>query len=255
MRRCSHCGHEGAGVQCARCRKFGTFLRYQKLSTVPKPEAGSRLSTGVEDLDKLLGGGMRRGVVYRLSGSPGAGKSTLSLDIAIRVASAIASTGPSVLYVCGEEAAENVRDRAEDRLSATIPDGLVVSQDESLEDLTEDFDEALQLIIVDSLNAWKSKDVNGAPGCNGQLIHGARGLSDLATETGAIFIALSHVNADGDAAGAVAIDHWVGATLVMTKPEDDPVGTLKITKNRYGRAPLCLNYTHEEKGIGFSDGS
>lgn len=250
--RCTNCGYEGPGAaQCPSCKHWNTLVRYQPLADVPKPEAGGRFTSGVDALDELLGGGLRRGVVYRLSGDPGAGKSTLALDVCMRIARATEGDEPTCLYVCGEEAPENVRHRAEERLGAQIPTGLVVGQDECVEDLT-DLPPSLRLVVVDSLNAWRSPRVAGDGGSNGQMIHAVRGLARLAESTGCTIIALSHVNSDGEGAGAVAINHWVDATLVMRKASDeDEAGTLKVTKNRHGRAPLSVDYTHVEKGLEF----
>lgn len=256
MRRCSNCGHEGpAQAQCPRCKSWGTMARYQRLADIPRPEAGQRLSSGIDALDELLGGGgFVRGVVYRFSGDPGAGKSTLALDAAIRIASREDLTeSVRCLYVCGEESPENVRARADDRLRAQIPPALAVSRDGSVEELAHDVPDGLDLVVIDSLNAWRSPDLAGEPGSNGQMVHAARGLNTFAEKTGAAVLALSHVNKDGDAAGTVAIDHWLEATLIMRKASDDEEqGTLRITKNRHGPAPLSLNYVHGEKGIELS---
>lgn len=257
MRRCTNCGHTAAtgGAQCPVCQHWGTLVRFQKLNDVPRPQASARFSSGIGALDGLIGGGFMRGVVYRLSGDPGAGKSTLALDVAMRIARAQLQAGavePSCLYVCGEEAPENVRHRAEHRLGAQIPDGLVVGQDASIEALAEDFPDGLRFVVVDSMNAWGSPGVGGEPGSNGQMVHAARGLAELASASGCTVLALSHVNADGEGAGAKAINHWVDATLVMNSAEDETEpGVLKVTKNRHGRAPLRLAYTHEERGLEF----
>lgn len=254
MSKCSNCGHSSAPApRCPRCQHWGTLVRHQRLNDVPRPADGGRISSGIGDFDEILGGGFMRGVVYRLSGDPGAGKSTLALDVAIRIANAHPTEDPNqpvCLYVCGEEAPENVRQRAEDRLKAQIPDGLVVGGESCVEDLAQAFPASLVFVVVDSLNAWASPGVNGAGGSNGQMVHSARGLASVAKASGATMLALSHVNAEGEAAGARAIDHWVDATLVMHIGEEER-GSLRVIKNRHGRAPLRVFYEHEETGLSF----
>lgn len=242
--RCTACGAEvdTARPKCPTCGAWGTLQRFQRLADVAV-SARSRLVTGEAAVDELLGGGFVPGVVYSLSGDPGAGKSTLALLLAQRIGSA--------LYVAEEEAAEGVRMRAAERLAGELSPGIFVGRTGCVEELAAALPGVdVPFVVVDSLNCWRSPGVSGGPGGNDQQIHGMRELAALAEATGTVILALRHVNADGQAAGAKAVDHFAECTVEMSAPtEEGEFGSIRVRKNRHGRAPRVLRYAHAAVGL------
>ncbi len=201
--------------------------------------AVARLTSGVGELDELLGGGFVSGCTYRLAGPPGSGKSTLALEICARIPS---------LYAVAEEAASAVRLRL-DRLAPSETAEILIGEVDAVEDLTE-IPGAVRLVVVDSLHRLQSAEVAGAAGSNGQLIHAVEWLVALARQRGLVILIISHVNRDGDASGTTGVDHDVDALLEMTRA-DDPgdASALRVRKNRHGPAPASLRFRLTEGGI------
>ncbi|MCC7383927.1 MAG: AAA family ATPase [Deltaproteobacteria bacterium] len=192
-----------------------------------------RISSGIEAFDHLLGGGWVPGCVYRLSGPPGCGKSTLALDVASRLPS---------LYAAAEEAASSVRMRFA-RICGDAPKTMLIGEVAAVEDVL-DAPDGVQLVVVDSLHRLRSPAVSGAAGTNGQLVHATEELVGLARKRGVVVLAISHVNREGDASGTTGVDHDVDALIEMTRGEEDgELAILRIRKNRHGPAPIAVEVT------------
>lgn len=188
----------------------------------------ARFSTGVKEIDSVLGGGVVPGALMLLSGDPGVGKSTLVLQ----VASAIASGG-KVLYVSGEESARQIKLRA-DRLG-------VVSSDLDLLATTSS-DDAVALIesgeyrlaVIDSIQTLASVESNSAAGAPSQITAVANQVMRIAKTTHTACAIIGHVTKEGNLAGPKLLEHLVDVVLAM---EGDQYGTLRVvkaSKNRFG---------------------
>ena len=236
--RCGACHREVRRVEakCPHCGRWGTVRRWQRIAEVESLSV-SRLSSGILELDELLGGGFVPGCTYRLAGPPGSGKSTLALEVGARVPS---------LYAVAEEAASAVRLRFDRR--GAIGGELLIGEVEAVEDLTE-IPAAIRLVVVDSLHRLRSGDVSGAAGSNGQLIHAVEALVGLARARSLVVLSISHVNREGDASGTTGVDHDVDALIEMTRAEETEPGVLRVKKNRHGPAPVSVKFRLTEGGI------
>jgi hypothetical protein len=229
--KCSKCGALAltGGPKCGACGAWGTLERWAVLEDVA-PAAAPRVSLGVPELDALVGGGFVRGAVYRMFGPPGCGKSTIALDLALNVPAA---------YAAGEEPAASIRMRA-DRIAAGRSVGLLrLAEVGAIEDVA-DLPADVVLLVVDSLNYLRSR---GVAGTNENLEHATRALVQLARDTGAVVLLISHVNREGAASGTTGVDHAVEAVIELGG------GQLTIHKNRHGPAPATCPYAHHEGGI------
>jgi len=223
----------------------GRAVRAHKFS-VPldavDPAEGSRTSSGLVEVDRVLGGGIMRGSSVLVGGEPGIGKSTLLLQIA-----ALAGVKGRVLYISGEESAAQIRLRA-DRL------GL---RREGLEVLcTGDLAEALAalervkpaLFVVDSLQTLSSAEAGAVPGTANQVKYCSLELSDWARERGSACFLVAHVTKDGIIAGPKAAEHTVDVVLMFEQSESD-VRFLRSAKNRFGSTDEVGLFTMTERGL------
>ncbi|MEM7275747.1 MAG: DNA repair protein RadA [Actinomycetota bacterium] len=184
---------------------------------------------GVDEIDRVLGGGLTPGSVSLLAGEPGVGKSTLTLQIAVSVASA----GGSVLVVAGEEAASQVAARAA-RLGPVPPSLLV------LEELTTDAvvaamrEETPQLLIVDSVQTVSNPDVDSSPGSVAQVKAVAARLVEEAKRSGVSVILVGHVTKEGSIAGPRVLEHLVDTVLSFDGERHSELRFLRTIKHRFG---------------------
>ncbi len=165
-------------------------------------------ATGLDELDRVLGGGIVPGAVLLLAGEPGIGKSTLLLEVA-----ALASTGPegeagkSVLYVTGEESAEQVRLRA-DRIGA-ITDHLYLAAETELSAILGHVDSVEpSLLVVDSIQTIGTSEVDGAPGGVTQIREVAANLIRVAKERGITVVLVGHVTRTARSPGRASWNTW-----------------------------------------------
>ena len=198
------------------------------IAEVPLETAVAR-TTGVGELDRVLGGGMVPGAVVLLAGEPGVGKSTLLLEVAARRAAA----GGTVLYVTGEESAGQVRLRAE-RTGALHPH-LFLSATADLEEVAahvESVDPGL--LVVDSVQTMGSSGIDGTPGGVSQVRAVTSALVALAKQRDLPVVLIGHVTKDGAVAGPRTLEHLVDVVLSF---EGDRHSTLRLVrglKNRFG---------------------
>lgn len=232
--RCSECGQWGTLVEGARSG-VATKTDARGLPTVALHElqiqSVERLTTGIGELDRVLGGGIVPGSLTLIGGDPGIGKSTLILQLAAKVATA----NKSVLYVSGEEAAAqialrlrrlNVKSAAIDFLAATdIDQGIATARHSKP-----------AVMIVDSIQTMSTAQVAGEAGSIQQVRAATVQLMALAKKSGPAVILVGHVTKDGAMAGPKALEHLVDVVLYM---EGDPLSAYRIlrcAKNRYGSA-------------------
>ncbi|GAA1760020.1 MULTISPECIES: DNA repair protein RadA [Streptomonospora] len=244
--RCSECGWttlKWVG-RCGECQAWGTVeesgaptstvIAPARVSTPARPiteisvETAHAAPTGLDELDRVLGGGVVPGGVMLLAGEPGVGKSTLLLE----VASLCADSGP-VLYVTGEESTGQVRLRA-DRLGALSPK-LFLAAENSVASLVSHVDAvAPSLLIVDSVQTMSSPDVAGVPGGVTQVREVAGALIRLAKERGIATVLVGHVTKDGSIAGPRLLEHLVDVVLQFEGDRHSQLRMLRAVKNRYG---------------------
>ncbi len=188
-----------------------------------------RLSTGIGEVDRVLGGGMVPGGVVLLGGEPGIGKSTLLLQ----VLASVAAMGAEVLYVSGEESAEQIAARAR-RLGAAHPNISLL--------ITADVGQALsaakkhhpRVMVIDSVQTLRSESLVGYAGSVGQLREVTAALIDYAKRENVACMLVGHVTKDGTIAGPKVIEHLVDAVLAFEGERGHPLRTVRALKNRYG---------------------
>lgn len=206
---------------------------------VPRPlgEVGAtpvaRMSTGIGELDRVLGGGLVPGSLVLLGGSPGIGKSTLTN----MVLGHLEQAGRRTLYVSGEESAEQVRLRAE-RLGAGPGNQALrvpVLAETDLESILEVLAaEAPEACVIDSVQTLRSAELSGAPGSVGQVREAAAQIMELAKARGIAVILVGHVTKDGALAGPRVLEHLVDCVLQFEGERERPYRELRALKNRFG---------------------
>lgn len=208
------------------------------------------VSSGVAELDRVLGGGFVPGAVILLAGEPGVGKSTLLLEVAARSA----DTG-AVLVVSGEESATQVRLRAE-RTGAIHRDLWLASENDLGAVLTHIDQVKPSLLILDSVQTVSSSAVEGTAGGVSQVREVASVLTRVAKERGITTILVGHVTKEGSLAGPRTLEHLVDVVLHFEGERHSSLRMVRAIKNRYGPADEIGCFEMQEDGIkGVSDPS
>ena len=208
-----------------------------RLAPRPLQEVGvepvKRMSTGIGELDRVLGGGLVPGSLVLLGGSPGIGKSTLT-NMAL---GHLLADGRRTLYVSGEESAEQVRLRAE-RLGSgpshpalRVPILAETDLDAVLDTIAA---EAPEACVIDSVQTLNAAGCSGAPGSVGQVREVAAQIMALAKERGVAVILVGHVTKDGALAGPRVLEHLVDCVLQFEGERERPYRELRALKNRFG---------------------
>ncbi|MGA9875582.1 MAG: DNA repair protein RadA, partial [Solirubrobacteraceae bacterium] len=188
-----------------------------------------RMSTGIGELDRVLGGGLVPGSLVLLGGSPGIGKSTLT-NMAL---GNIAGAGHKTLYVSGEESAEQVRLRAE-RLSPSALEVPVLAETDLDAVLDAIASHAPSVCVIDSVQTLRSAEMSGAPGSVGQVREVAAQIMDLAKTRAIAVVLVGHVTKDGALAGPRVLEHLVDCVLQFEGERERPYRELRALKNRFG---------------------
>ncbi|MCQ2551533.1 MAG: DNA repair protein RadA [Clostridia bacterium] len=204
----------------------------------------SRISSGIGELDRVLGGGLVKGSLTLISGEPGIGKSTLI----IQAASNIAREG-KVLYVSGEESEEQIKIRA-DRVCKDLSDNLLVLSETNLENVVSVCEkEEPQFLVVDSIQTMYTAELDSAPGSVSQVRACGNYLMKLGkTKNIPIFI-VAHVTKSGDLAGPKIVEHLVDCVLNFTGERDQELRILRSFKNRFGTTSEIGAFQMEEEGL------
>ena len=202
---------------------------------------------GIRELDRAFGGGIVPGAVALIAGEPGIGKSTLLLQ-----ASAEAAARLPVLYVTGEESAEQIRLRS--RRLGISGEGLYLLATDLADDVAGEMERAKPgLVIVDSIQALTRSDVDGAQGSLAQVRGCADLLIDLAKTSGVPVVLSGHVTKDGAIAGPKLLEHMVDVVLQL---EGEPGGTMRLlraAKNRFGPTSEIGVFEMRSNGLGEVD--
>lgn len=237
MGRCPECGEFGTYVEEAveagvgRLSAAGASAATPtRLSDVTAEEAPRR-RTGVDEFDRVLGGGLVDGSLVLLGGEPGIGKSTLLLQ----VADSLGASGDGVLYVTGEESAQQVGLRAR-RLGATS-DGVCLLSEMNVAVVEATVRASSPaVLILDSIQTAFDPDLESAPGTVGQVRACAARMMRIAKELGVTTLLVGHVTKDGSIAGPRVLEHLVDTVLYFEGDRDHAFRIVRAVKNRFGSA-------------------
>ncbi len=246
--RCNECGEFGTYVEEIERPAEGSAVRASRAQGVTLSEvhasAAPRVSCGIAELDRVLGGGLVEGSVVLLGGEPGIGKSTLLLQ----AADALATTGASVLYVCGEESPQQVAMRA-NRLGARsqsvtlLPELDVAGVEEAVRAGTP------EILVVDSIQTAYDAELSGAPGSVGQVRACTARLTRLAKELGVTTLIVGHVTKEGAIAGPRVLEHMVDTVLYFEGDRDHAFRIVRAVKNRFGSVSEIGIFEMGETGL------
>ncbi|MFD0903976.1 DNA repair protein RadA [Actinomadura sediminis] len=266
--RCSECGWQTSKWvgRCGECQTWGTVVEGASatparvvsagpVSTPARPigqvdvRSAQTRPTGLDELDRVLGGGIVPGAVLLLAGEPGIGKSTLLLEVAALASQKGEDGGPKrVLYVTGEESAEQVRLRA-DRVGA-ITDELYLAAETELSAVLGHVDAVEPtLVVVDSIQTIGTSEVDGAPGGVTQIREVAANLIRVAKERGITVVLVGHVTKEGAIAGPRLLEHLVDVVLYFEGDRHSRLRMIRAVKNRYGPTDELGCFDLSEVGI------
>ena len=241
---CGECGYETPRWmgKCPQCGSWNTLVEEERVlshaaaqittKAVPlqnvRAEAQTRISTGIGELDRVLGGGLVKGMVVLLGGDPGIGKSTLLLEAADN----LSASGP-VLYVSGEESNSQIKLRA-DRLGVK-GENLYLYTETSAEAAIERAKETkAQMLIVDSIQTMESEAAESAAGSISQVRAATALFTRFAKDTGTVVWIVGHVTKDGAIAGPRVLEHIVDTVLYFEGDRHEGLRLLRAVKNRFG---------------------
>jgi DNA repair protein RadA/Sms len=240
MGRCPTCGTWGTLVEFRESKSGGSSAVSRNaagdhapalpLGEVP-PDAARRISTGMSELDRVLGGGAVLGGVILLGGEPGIGKSTLLMQ----ALAGLSADGGKALYVTGEESAAQVAMRAR-RLGATL-DRVLVQATNELDEIESAIDKEQPVaVVVDSVQTVRAGRLDSAAGSVGQLREVAARLVELGKRRGIAMFLIGHVTKDGTLAGPKMLEHLVDTVLSFEGDASLGFRMVRVTKNRFGPA-------------------
>lgn len=255
---CQNCNQENSKWQgkCPSCEAWNTFM--EEVVNVGKPDSHSnargtsshgiarlhaekpraltdqeapkaRLITGITEFDQVLGGGFMEGSLVLLSGEPGIGKSTLTLQIVSKVA----EQKSKVLYVTGEESINQIADRAR-RLNSKQTN-LQLLYETSLENiLTIIASEKPEFLVIDSIQVMSSSEIPGVAGSISQVRYVTEMIMNSIKTAHIPTLLIGHVNKDGNIAGPKVLEHLVDTVLLLEGERDHELRMLRALKNRFG---------------------
>lgn len=242
---CGECGYESTKWlgKCPACGSWNTMLEQKKISSVPSinnlayahaipladvtTTASGRVSSGIGELDRVLGGSIVPGSVTLLGGDPGIGKSTLLMQTAAEL-----TKQGTVLYVTGEESASQLKLRAE-RLG--VGGDMLILAENDLSAIESEVDRVKPAyVMIDSIQTMYSADCSGTNGSISQIREATSLITRMAKRTGAATFIVGHVTKDGAIAGPRILEHMVDTVLYFEGDRQDSFRLLRSVKNRFG---------------------
>lgn len=247
---CTNCGNESPKWQgrCSACGAWNTMEEHiekpaapgrvktgavgssrhaQKLCDLSTTDE-SRFSTGMGELDRVLGGGAVTGSLVLVGGAPGIGKSTLLLQICNSLCA-----GRTVLYISGEESERQIKMRAT-RLGVA-PESLFILSETRLSDIMEAVDEIKpDILIVDSIQTLYNENNESSPGSVSQVKDCTMTMMQLSKSEGIMVFVVGHINKDGNIAGPKVLEHMVDCVLYFEGDPNSSYRLLRAAKNRFG---------------------
>ncbi|MEJ2716425.1 MAG: DNA repair protein RadA [Deltaproteobacteria bacterium] len=254
MGRCPGCGEWNSVVEkevasSRRASKHAPRAQEQdagvirSITEIPQ-EAQPRLRSGIQELDRVLGGGVVRRSVILVGGDPGIGKSTLLMQ----ALGSMARRGDRVLYVSGEESSEQLKLRAE-RLDLRS-EGFLVLMENQLETILSRIDEAdTSVVVLDSVQSVFSRSFESPAGSVAQVRHVAASILDAIKRGSAACFVVGHVTKGGDLAGPKVLEHMVDTVLYFEGERGHPYRILRAVKNRFGSASEIGVFEMGDRGL------
>lgn len=263
---CAECGNEFPSWQgqCSYCGAWNSIVE-QKV----KPDADSdarrrttskatpsklksvgtgnytRITSGISELDRVLGGGIVLGSMILISGEPGIGKSTLI----IQSANSIALNNGTVLYVSGEESEEQVKLRA-DRVCENLSDNLLIFPETNIESVLAACEQTKpKFLVIDSIQTMYSEELDNTAGSITQIRACSNLLMKYAKTNNVPIFIVAHVNKSGDLAGPKTIEHMVDCVLNFVGERDRDLRILRSVKNRFGTTEEIGAFSMGQSGI------
>ena len=268
---CQNCGHESSKWmgQCPGCKEWNTFVEetvskapYKGLAAAgsnPARRTGKvqpsvlseiairsedRISTGMGELDRVLGGGIVQGSLTLVGGDPGIGKSTLLLQVCRNLSGA----GHKVLYISGEESLAQIKMRA-DRIGQ-FTDLMLLLCETDLEEIAEVVrSEKPEAVVIDSIQTMYNENVSAAPGSVSQVRESTGLLLQLAKGLGVSVLIVGHVTKEGTVAGPRVLEHMVDAVLYFEGDRHASYRILRGVKNRFGSTNEIGVFEMREQGL------
>lgn len=265
---CTDCGHESSKWlgQCPGCDAWNSFVEEPKApkggrkgspagppvrrgaAAVPITEAAAvvttRTPTGLDGVDRVLGGGLVPGSLVLVAGEPGVGKSTLLLQ----VAAATAADGGTVVYVTGEESSEQVALRAR-RIGGLEADLLLLPETSCDAVMAHLEDSAPRLIVVDSIQTQTCEDLEAVAGSVSQVRQVAARFQHLAKTRAIPVVLVGHVTKEGHIAGPKLLEHLVDVVLSLEGEPGHDLRVLRAGKNRFGTVAELALYSMTGNGL------
>ncbi len=260
---CSECGGTSLKWEgkCPHCSNWNTLVETREASTGGHrfaPLAGAspvrsladvearelpRQPTGIAEFDRVLGGGLVTGAVVLIGGDPGIGKSTLLLQALVSLSNAV-----PVLYVTGEESAEQVALRA--RRLELVTSHVQLLAEIRLEAITQALlEQRPQVAVIDSIQTLYSSELTAAPGSVSQVRECAAQLTRLAKQTGTAIVFIGHVTKDGSLAGPRVLEHIVDTVLYFEGDTHSSFRLVRAIKNRFGAVNELGVFAMTERGL------
>ena len=262
---CTSCGNETPKWQgrCPACGAWNTLEEHiekpvaaGKAKSAPvgqsrKPQRISevdcdgeiRFSTGMGELDRVLGGGAVAGSLVLVGGAPGIGKSTLLLQICSSLCA-----GRRVLYVSGEESERQLKLRAQ-RLNVA-PEALYILSETRLSDILEAVEEMKpDILIADSIQTLYNEENESSPGSVSQVKDCTMSLMHLSKSQGVTVFVVGHINKDGNIAGPKVLEHMVDCVLYFEGDQNSSYRLLRAAKNRFGSTNEIGVFEMADKGL------
>ncbi|MDE6938507.1 MAG: DNA repair protein RadA [Lachnospiraceae bacterium] len=245
---CQNCGHEETKWlgQCPACREWNTFVE-EKVTPVSaktvkerretrvvtlsgiKTDEDDRMLTGIEELDRVLGGGIVKGSLVLVGGDPGIGKSTLLLQVCQRLSSA----GRKLLYISGEESLKQIKLRA--NRMGEFTENLYLLCETSLDVIRGIIEQQKpDMVVIDSIQTMYNEEVASAPGSVSQVRESTNIFMQLAKGLNISIFIVGHVTKEGTVAGPRVLEHMVDTVLYFEGDRHASYRILRGVKNRFG---------------------
>ncbi len=256
---CSACGDDFPkwNGQCPSCKEWGTlsefkvlgkkkntkteYRDYRPLNDILETEPGKRLTTGIIEADRVLGGGLLPGSLLLLGGNPGVGKSTLALHICSDI-------NKPVLYVSAEESEEQIAIRAK-RINVESKN-LHLSSENDLNGILTHIDRiSPALVIIDSIQTILNSDLDSLPGSPSQIRDCGQKFLEVSKQKNVIIIIIGHVTKEGTIAGPKMLEHMVDTVLYLEGDDRYEHRILRAAKNRFGATNEVGIFHMNEKGL------
>ncbi len=247
---CQNCGYESVGYlgKCPECSSWGSFVEEvqsdrplnispqgiindSKPSLIGDIQVGKeiRVSTGISEFDRILGGGLVQGSLVLIAGDPGIGKSTILLQ----TSGGLANSGKKVLYVSAEESAGQLKLRA-DRLGVKS-DNIYIYPQTNLESIKSQIEELTpDMVVIDSIQAIYSQTISSSAGSVSQIRECCNILMQIAKTKNITILVIGHVTKDGNIAGPKVLEHMVDTVISFEGDKYKSYRMLRSMKNRFG---------------------